>query len=146
MKDRAYTKQRWAISTLAAAGVVAMSLTMGAGLPAYAVGGSTASSTVTDLDGSETLWGSQEPTGASVDNDRNSVELGTAFTASTPGEVAGVRFWKTAENRGTHVGNLWDSSGAKLATATFASETTSGWQTVLFSKPVSINAGGPRTR
>ncbi|MBE2223195.1 MAG: DUF4082 domain-containing protein, partial [Anaerolineae bacterium] len=43
-------------------------------------------------------------------------------------------------NTGTHIGNLWDSSGQQLATATFISETGSGWQQVNFATPVAINA------
>ena len=39
------------------------------------------------------------------------------------------------------MGNLWSSTGTKLATATFANETASGWQQVNFTTPVSITAG-----
>ena len=44
-------------------------------------------------------------------------------------------------NTGTHVGNLWTSTGTLLATATFTDETASGWQQVNFSTPVQITAG-----
>src|SRR4029077_4234092 len=40
---------------------------------------------------------------------------------------------------GTHIGNLWDATGALLATATFTNETASGWQQVTFESPVAIN-------
>ncbi len=90
---------------------------------------------------SATLWGKKAPTGAAVDSDRVSVELGTKFTAQSNGAVSGIRFWKNAENTGTHVGNLWDSSGILLASATFTNETASGWQTAALSKPVSLTAG-----
>jgi hypothetical protein len=39
------------------------------------------------------------------------------------------------------VGNLWSSTGTLLATATFSNETSSGWQQVNFSSPVTITAG-----
>jgi hypothetical protein len=68
------------------------------------------------------------------------VELGVQFTSSEGGMITGIRFYKSANNTGTHIGNLWDSSGNNLATATFSSETASGWQQVIFTTPVSINA------
>jgi hypothetical protein len=87
------------------------------------------------------LFGTAAPKSARVDGETSSVELGTNFTASTAGMVVGVRYWKTAENAGTHVGNLWDRTGKRLATATFSSESASGWQSVLFAKPVEVKAG-----
>ncbi|HEY5516344.1 MAG TPA: DUF4082 domain-containing protein, partial [Pengzhenrongella sp.] len=51
-----------------------------------------------------TIWGDEKPEGASVDTDSSSVELGTRFTASADGVAIGVRFYKTPENDGTHVG------------------------------------------
>jgi hypothetical protein len=38
------------------------------------------------------------------------------------------------------VGNLWTTSGARLATATFTNETASGWQQVNFATPIAITA------
>jgi hypothetical protein len=73
--------------------------------------------------------------------DPNSVELGVKFTASKPGSVTGIRFYKAATNTGTHVGSLWTSSGTLLASATFTNETASGWQVVTFAKAVEITAG-----
>src|SRR5207248_7921362 len=52
----------------------------------------------------------------------------------------GIRFYKHSANTGTHIGSLWSSTGTKLATATFAGETASGWQQVSFSSPVAITA------
>jgi len=71
----------------------------------------------------------------------NPVELGIKFSASTSGTITGIRFWKNLINTGTHTGNLWTSTGTLLASATFANETASGWQEVLFSQPVQITAG-----
>src|ERR1700731_2085202 len=68
------------------------------------------------------------------------VELGVSFKADTNGSIAGIRFYKSAGNTGTHVGNLWTSGGALLASATFTGETASGWQQVNFAKPVAITA------
>jgi hypothetical protein len=69
-----------------------------------------------------------------------SVELGLKFKANTNGSVLGVRFYKVSKDVGAHQGRLWDANGKLLATATFAKETASGWQSVTFSKPVAINA------
>jgi VCBS repeat-containing protein len=74
-------------------------------------------------------------------NDPNSVELGLKFTASSAGDVMGLRFYKGASNTGTHVANLWTSTGTLLATATFTNETATGWQQVNFAAPVTITAG-----
>jgi hypothetical protein len=74
-------------------------------------------------------------------NDPNSVELGLKFQASSAGEITGLSFYKGASNTGTHVANLWTSTGTLLATATFANETATGWQQVNFATPVQINAG-----
>lgn len=91
------------------------------------------------------MWGTTAPQGASVDTDRGSVELGTAFTAKVDGTVTGIKFWKTKENKGTHVGNLWDASGKRLAKVTFTGETDSGWQTAILNKPVALKADAKYT-
>ena len=57
------------------------------------------------------------------------------------GSVTGIRFYKAEKNTGTHIGSLWSSTGALLASATFTGESASGWQLVTFSSPVAIIAG-----
>lgn len=76
-------------------------------------------------------------------SDNKAVELGVRFKASVAGQVTGVRFYKGAQNIGTHSGELWDNQGDLLAEATFKNETSSGWQTVSFSQPVQIAANVP---
>ncbi|GAN76151.1 DUF4082 domain-containing protein [Acidisphaera rubrifaciens] len=73
--------------------------------------------------------------------DGSSVELGVKFTASTPGEITGIRFYKGPSNTGTHTGELWSVTGQLLASATFSNETASGWQQVTFANPVVVQAG-----
>jgi hypothetical protein len=68
------------------------------------------------------------------------VELGVQFRADSNGYITGIRFYKSAADTGVHVGNLWSSSGALLASATFTGETGSGWQQVNFSNPVAITS------
>ena len=70
----------------------------------------------------------------------SAVELGVKFTTDTNGYITGIRFYKGTGNTGTHVGNIWSSSGQLLATATFTGETASGWQQVNFSTPVAVTA------
>src|SRR6185436_2092870 len=77
---------------------------------------------------------------ASFVNDSSAVELGLKFTADTNGTVTGVRFYKSAQNTGTHVGNLWSAAGALLGTVTFTNETASGWQQANFATPIAVTA------
>jgi hypothetical protein len=67
-------------------------------------------------------------------------ELGLKFTSTSAGQVTGVRFYKESWMSGANVGHLWSSSGTLLASATFTNETSSGWQQVNFSSPVTIQA------
>jgi VCBS repeat-containing protein len=73
-------------------------------------------------------------------SDTGAVQLGMKFSSTVPGYVTGVRFYKGPANTGTHVGNLWTASGQLLASATFTTETATGWQQVLFDTPVAIAA------
>ena len=74
-------------------------------------------------------------------NDPQSAELGVKFTSSTVGQVTGIRFYKGPTNTGTHIGDLWTSTGTLLASATFTNETANGWQQVNFATPVTITPG-----
>jgi hypothetical protein len=89
----------------------------------------------------DTIFDFSGPTGSAIDpGDGSSVEVGVEFSSEVAGQITGVRFYKSAANTGTHVGSLWSASGTLLAQATFTGESASGWQTVLFSTPVSIAA------
>jgi hypothetical protein len=81
-------------------------------------------------------------TPATLDSgDTGSVALGVEFTVDVDGSLTGLRFYKSTANTGTHVGSLWTAGGTLLASATFTNETASGWQTVQFATPVSIDHG-----
>jgi lysophospholipase L1-like esterase/fibronectin type 3 domain-containing protein len=67
-------------------------------------------------------------------------EVGVKFRTEKDGFIGGVRFYKGADNTGTHVGSLWTATGTLLASATFTDETSSGWQQVLFEQPVPVQA------
>jgi hypothetical protein len=86
------------------------------------------------------IWSSAATPSVAAYSDSAPVEVGVRFSSDVSGSITGIRFYKGAGNTGTHVGNLWSSSGQLLASATFTGETASGWQQVLFASPVSISA------
>ncbi len=86
-----------------------------------------------------TLWGNTTPTNTAFD-DSNAVELGVKFTPDVNGQITGIRFYKGTGNTGTHIGNLWSSTGTLLASVTFSNESSSGWQEATFSNPVNVTA------
>ncbi len=85
------------------------------------------------------LWASPVP-GTVDGGPDSSVELAIKFQSDVNGTISGIRFYKGKTNTGTHTASLWSSTGTLLASATFASETASGWQTVKFGVPVAILA------
>jgi hypothetical protein len=87
------------------------------------------------------IWGPNVTPGTVDSGDANSVEVGVKFRADVDGVITGVRFYKSANNVGPHVGNLWTNTGTLLTSATFTGETLSGWQQVNFSSPIPITAG-----
>ncbi len=87
------------------------------------------------------IWQSTDVPADIDPGDATAVEVGVRFTADSPATLTGLRFYKAVTNTGTHVGHLWSSSGQLLGTATFPSETESGWQQGYFSSPVQIEAG-----
>jgi hypothetical protein len=87
-----------------------------------------------------TLWPSTAVPNNLDEGPDSPVELGVKFRTDVPGHVTGIRFYKASANAGTHIGNLWTSSGAKLASATFTGESATGWQQVNFSTPVAITS------
>jgi hypothetical protein len=89
----------------------------------------------------QTLFAASATPGTITANDPQAVTLGVKFQASADGTISGIRFYKGPENTGTHIADLWSSTGTLLASATFTNETASGWQQVNFSTPVSITAG-----
>jgi hypothetical protein len=79
--------------------------------------------------------------------DTTAVEVGVKFTSLQAGQIMGIRFYKSALNTGVHVGSLWSTTaegagtGTLLASGTFTGESGSGWQTLLFSSPVTVTTG-----
>ncbi|NKK43976.1 DUF4082 domain-containing protein [Rhizobium leguminosarum] len=93
------------------------------------------------LPSTQGLWTLAEKPATEAAIDRDSVELGLRFQATTAGFVEGIRFYKGFYNIGDHVVSLWSADGTRLATGVSVGESLSGWQTVLFSSPIQIAAG-----
>jgi hypothetical protein len=87
-----------------------------------------------------TIWPTSATPGTTDSNQTQPVELGVKFTSNTAGYITGIRFYKGINNTGTHVGNLWSSTGTLLASVVFTGESSSGWQQMSFSSPVAITA------
>ena len=90
---------------------------------------------------SYTIWPATTVPGLVDGGPDSAVELGVKFRSDVTGTISGIRFYKATANTGTHVGNLWSSTGTLLGTATFTNETASGWQQVSFATPVAITSG-----
>ena len=69
------------------------------------------------------MWNNGTPTGAVDAADTSAVNLGLKFQANASGYITGVRFYKQADNTGTHTGALWSATGTLLANGTFTAET-----------------------
>jgi hypothetical protein len=102
---------------------------------------STGKQVTVTLPGTQGLWTLAEKPATEVAIDRDPVELGLRFQATTAGSVQGIRFYKGFYNIGDHVVSLWSSDGTLLATGVSTNESLSGWQTVMFSSPIQIAAG-----
>ena len=88
-----------------------------------------------------TMWSSSTVPSMAAVSDAHPIEVGVQFTSDVNGSISGIRFYKGVRNAGTHIGNLWSSTGTLLATATFTNETVSGWQQVTFASPIPVSAG-----
>ena len=113
--------------------VFQLSLNAGASLSQVTV-------TVAAASTSTPIFTTQTPAGA-TQTDGLALEMGVKFRTTTAGSITGIRFYKTSGNTGTHTGELYSSTGTRLAQAVFTGETATGWQQVLFSSPVTITAG-----
>jgi hypothetical protein len=87
-----------------------------------------------------TIWASTATPAIYSDPDSSAVEIGVKFRADVNGYITGIRYYKSTQNTGTHVGHLWTSGGTLLATVTFTNETSAGWQQANLSTPVAITA------
>jgi len=75
-----------------------------------------------------------------VDADSAPVTLGVRFTSSVPGKITAIKYYSAAAGTGTNTYQLWDATGAALASKTVARPAAEGWTTVVFATPVQIQA------
>ncbi|WP_222393247.1 DUF4082 domain-containing protein, partial [Rhizobium leguminosarum] len=73
-------------------------------------------------------------------NDGQQLEVGVKFQSNVVGDITAIKFYRSANDNGQNVVDLWTTTGTRLATATFSNTTASGWQTVNFTTPVTIAA------
>ena len=66
------------------------------------------------------------------------LEVGVKLQADEDGWLSSLRFYKQANNTGTHVGHVWSASGELLAEVEFTGETASGWQQQELPSPIPI--------
>jgi hypothetical protein len=85
------------------------------------------------------LFVAQQPAKADF-TDGAAHELGMKFQAAAPGQITAIRYWKAANESGTHTGRIWSATGTQLASVAFSGESTSGWQSQALPTPLTIQA------
>jgi hypothetical protein len=86
----------------------------------------------------QSIFTTQTP--ATSTTDGVDYELGTRFTSTTAGKITAIRFYKAANESGTHTGRIWSASGQQLASVVFTGESASGWQQQTLATPLAITA------
>jgi hypothetical protein len=92
----------------------------------------------------ESVFGTSAPSAQTTPDD-DALTIGLKFTATSPGSITAIRFFKGAGNSGPHVGAIYSSTGDQLARATATNETATGWQTATLSTPVEAKDGATYT-
>ena len=57
------------------------------------------------------LFSSSDTPAVLSDSDTSQVNLGVRFTSSAAGTITGIKYYKSANDTGTHTGSLWSSTG-----------------------------------
>ena len=52
-------------------------------------------------------------------NDGQQLEVGVKFQSNVAGDITGIKFYRSANDTGQNVVDLWSATGTKLASATF---------------------------
>ena len=69
------------------------------------------------------------------------LELGISASTTSEILISAVRFYKVSGSTQSHTANIWNSSGTRIATKAFTSETSVGWQEVVLDSPIAISSG-----
>jgi hypothetical protein len=70
-----------------------------------------------------------------------SYEMGLKLRVAQPAALTAIRFYKSQDEGGTHVGRIWTASGTEIAQVTFTGETAEGWQEQALATPVDLTPG-----
>jgi hypothetical protein len=70
---------------------------------------------------------------------------GVRVKVTAPSQIVALRFYKNAQETGTHVVRVWDAAGQELARVTFQNESASGWQRQALASPLSLQVGATYT-
>ncbi|AKG23983.1 hypothetical protein IJ00_24135 [Calothrix sp. 336/3] len=85
-------------------------------------------------------WDNTATPAVITDPETAPLTLGVKFRTDVSGSITGIKFYKSPESIGVHIGTIWTSSGQKVGEVTFTNETASGWQQVNFPTPIPITA------
>jgi hypothetical protein len=78
---------------------------------------------------------------SSTGDDATNYNMGLIFYSTTPGNILGARYYKVLGDDGLHTARLYNADTQELLrTKNFSSETSQGWQEVLFDTPFSAIA------
>jgi hypothetical protein len=88
----------------------------------------------------ETLFTTETPGNDDKSDNGANYELGMKFQSGIAGWIAGIRYWRSPSDAGSHIGNIWSASGTLLTSVTFRNETASGWQQQRLTTPLHIDA------
>jgi hypothetical protein len=80
------------------------------------------------------------PANSTAYDNQGSITTGIKFRSTQAGYITAIRYYKGSGTTGTRSGHLFNSGGTLLASVTFTGETSSGWQQMSLSSPVSISA------
>jgi N,N-dimethylformamidase beta subunit-like protein/uncharacterized protein DUF4082/Big-like domain-containing protein len=69
------------------------------------------------------------------------LEMGVKVHVTQAASLRAIRFYRSPGETGTHVGRVWNAAGQLLASATFASESGSGWQEQALASPMPLTPG-----
>ena len=72
--------------------------------------------------------------------DDQDVQLGVRFETAVPGDIVGIKFYKSAQDAGPYSGTLWDANGRPMAQVQFTATDGAGWKQAAVA-PVSVLAG-----
>jgi hypothetical protein len=71
-----------------------------------------------------------------------SLELGVKVQVVDAAQLTAIRFYKDANETGTHVGRVWTVDGTQLGSVTFSGETAgAGWQEQALATPIDLTPG-----